>query len=149
MKATSLLFFFILLFGLNSCKLCKKKDTAENTETKTEVVSEIIVQKGYSKPETSAMNDILKTSIQGNILTIVVTYSGGCNEHDFKLYFDGNYKKSLPPKVDFILTHDNQGDACRSIVEKTLKFDISKSQYAGGKEMMVSVEGFEELKYSY
>jgi hypothetical protein len=149
MRTFTILFLVSVLFGFNSCQLCKKKDSIENTATKTEVVSEIIVQKGYFKSENSAMFDILKTSLEGNILTVVVSYSGGCKEHDFKLYFDGNYKKSLPPKADFILTHDNQGDACRSIIEKNIKFDISKSQYAGRKEMIISVEGFEELKYSY
>lgn len=149
MKTITLLLLTGLLLGFNSCKLCKKKDTVENKETKTEIVSEIIVQKGFVKPETSDMFDMVKTSIEGNILTVEVSYGGGCNEHEFKLYFDGSYMKSLPPKANFILTHDNKGDACRSIVEKTLKFDISKAQYVGGKEMMVSVEGFLEMKYTY
>lgn len=149
MKFFTYLLLAGLLFGMNSCKLCKKKEPVETIDKTTEEISAIIVQKGFVKPESSAPFDLLKTSIEGNILTIEVSYSGGCNEHEFKLYFDGNYQKSLPPKVNFILTHDNKGDACRSIVEKTLKFDISKSQYTGGKEMMVSVEGFEGMKYSY
>lgn len=149
MKFFTYLLLTGLLFGMNSCKLCKKKDSVENNDKTTEEISAIIVQKGFVKPETIALSEIIKTSIEGNILTIVVSYSGGCNEHDFKLYFDGNYMKSLPPKVNFILTHDNKGDACRSIVEKTLKFDISKAQYVGSNEMYISVEGFQELKYVY
>jgi len=146
MKIFSYLLLAGLLFGMNSCKLCKNK---KEVTDKNEAISSIIVQQGFIKPENLALLDIIKTTIEGNILTIVVSYSGGCNEHEFQLYFDGSYKKSLPPKANFILTHDNKGDACRSIVEKTLKFDISKSQYVGGKEMMVSVEGSEEMKYSY
>ena len=149
MRIFTILFIISLLFGFNSCKLCKKKEPLENNETKEENISEIIVQKGYTKPENSAVTDILKTSIEGNILTIEVSYSGGCNEHEFQLYFDGTYMKSLPPKVNFILTHDDKGDVCRSMVEKKLNFDISKAQYVGGKEMMVSVEGFEGIKYVY
>jgi hypothetical protein len=149
MRTFTILILVSLLFGFNSCKLCKKKDNIDKGITKTEIIESIIVQQGFVKPETSAMTDILKTSIEGNILTIEVSYSGGCNEHVFKLYFDGSYMKSLPPKVNFILTHFNNGDVCRSIVEKTLKFDISKAQYVGGKEMMVTVEGSEEMKYLY
>jgi hypothetical protein len=126
-----------------------QKKSFGKLRNRNEEISSIIVQQGFIKPENLALLDIIKTTIEGNILTIVVSYSGGCAEHEFKLYFDGNYKKSLPPKVDFILTHDNKGDACRSIVEKTLKFDITKSQYTGGKEMMVTVEGSEEMKYLY
>jgi hypothetical protein len=148
MKAFTLLLLSGLMFGMSSCKLCKKNPSA-SSGTENEEISSIIVQQGFIKPENLALLDIIKTTIEGNILTIVVSYSGGCAEHEFKLYFDGNYKKSLPPKVDFILTHDNKGDACRSIVEKTLKFDITKSQYTGGKEMMVTVEGSEEMKYLY
>jgi hypothetical protein len=149
MKPFTLFLLTGLLFGMNSCKLCKKKDNIDKGITKTEIIESIIVQQGFVKPESSAPFDVVKTSIEGNILTIEVSYSGGCNEHVFKLYFDGSYMKSLPPKANFILTHYNNGDACRSIVEKTLKFDISKAQYVGGKEMMVSVEGFQEMKYSY
>lgn len=158
MKLLTILIPFVLLFGFQSCKTSKtkkedtvsKEDTVkkENSVTKDEVES-IIVQQGFVKPVTSDMFDMVKTSIEGNILTIEVSYSGGCNEHEFKLYFDGSYKKSLPPKADFMLTHDNKGDACRSIVDKTLKFDISKAQYVGGKEMMVTVEGFQEMSYTY
>jgi hypothetical protein len=143
MKPYLLVFLTAITFGLHSCKLFKN-DASEKDETPS-----IIVQQGFVKPDNSASFDLIKTSLEGNILTIEVSYSGGCNEHEFKLYFDGNYKKSLPPKADFILTHDNKGDACRSIENKTMKFDISKSQYAGQKEIMVSVEGFQELKYSY
>ena len=149
MRTYKLLLILTLIFSVASCKLCKKNDSTVNNDKLTNEVSDIFVQRGFVKPENSASIEILKTSIEANILTIEVSYSGGCAEHEFKLYFDGNYKKSLPPKVDFILTHYNKGDACRSIVEKTMKFDISKAQYVGGKEMMVSVEQFEELKYSY
>jgi hypothetical protein len=143
MKTFTLIIISSLFFGLNSCKLCKNKGD------KKEDITSIIVQQGFVKPDNSALFDLLKTSIEGNILTIEVSYSGGCNEHEFQLYFDGNYMKSLPPKANFILTHDNKGDACRSIVNKTLKFDISKAQYAGQKEMMVMVDGFGEVKYVY
>lgn len=143
MKPLLIFILTVISFVTPSCKIFKN-DAGEKDETPP-----IIVQQGFVKPDNSALFELIKTSLEGNIITIEVSYSGGCNEHDFKLYFDGNYKKSLPPKADFILTHDNKGDACRSIVNKTLKFDISKAQYTGQKEIMVSVEGFQELKYSY
>lgn len=150
MKTITIALLLGMMFSLPSCKMCKNKDKTETTSTDAQnVVTSIIVQNGYTKPETSALTDILKTEINGDILTIEVSYSGGCEEHSFKLYFNGNYKKSLPPKVNFELEHDPKGDACRSIVQKTLKFDISKAKYTGGKEMMVSVEGSTEMKYTY
>ena len=144
----SFLLFLSLLFFLPACKLGKGNDGTTNKNVQSSI-QKIIVDDNFTTPANNVSTDIFKTSIEGNILTIEVSYSGGCEEHDFKLYFNGMYKKSLPPKADFVLVHDNKGDACRSIVEKTLKFDISAAQYVGSKEMMVNVNGFQEMSYTY
>jgi hypothetical protein len=150
MKSAGLILLSLMMLNFSACKLCKNKDKeVADKSTPQTTIQKIIVDDNFTTPANNVSSDIIKTSIEGNILTIEVSYSGGCEEHDFKLYFNGMYKKSLPPKADFVLVHDNKGDACRSIVEKKLKFDISASQYVGSKEMMVTVNGFQEMSYTY
>ena len=129
---------------------CKTQKPA--TQTNDKDVMEVTVDDSYSQPEDMASVDISKVEITGDILSINVSYSGGCAEHEFKLYFNGMYMKSLPPKVNLMLFHDNKGDSCRSIVEKTLKFDLKNIREKGKTtgEIMVKVSGMENaLSYKY
>lgn len=123
---------FILVVLFSSCKLFKNDNSSSS-------VPELILQSGFSEPKDNSSTEINSLAIDGNILTIDVSYSGGCQEHDFKLYFDGNYMKSLPPKANFILVHNNQNDACREFITEKLQFDISKSKYEGQNEIVVMV----------
>jgi len=130
-----------------SCKM--QKPATGNTDQE---VPKLIVDDSWSQPDDMVSVDISKVEITDDILTIAVSYSGGCEEHEFRLYFNGMYMKSLPPKANFVLYHDNKGDACRSIVEKTLKFDITGVREKGKTtgEVMVKVVGFETaLSYKY
>ena len=81
MRTYKLLLILTLIFSITSCKLCKKNDSTVNNDKLTNEVSDIIMQRGFVKPENSASIEILKTSIEGNILTIEVSYNGGCAEH--------------------------------------------------------------------
>ncbi len=150
MKLNFLLLITVFTIGTGSCKLCKKNKDESNSTLTTPVVEKLIVQKGFTSPTDNDPISITSVSVEGNILKIAVDYSGGCEKHEFKLYFDGNYKKSMPAKASFILVHDNKGDQCRSIVNETLTFDISPAQYTGQNEIMVSVDGLmNEVSYKY
>jgi len=150
MKPIAFILFALMFTGISSCKLCKKdKEETTATVAETDKIQSLIVDKEFTEPA-SADITIKQITIDGDLLSIDVSYSGGCEEHKFNLYFDGNYKKSLPPKAAFFLQHVPHTDQCRSIVDLTLKFDIGKSQYAGQKEIMVSVIGLEnEVSYRY
>lgn len=150
MKVYALLVLTVFTLSAASCKLCKKNKDENTATVTTPAVDNLIVQKGFVSPTDNDPISINSISIEENILKLEVEYSGGCEKHEYKLYFDGNYKKSMPPKASFILVHDNKGDQCRSIVTETLTFDISPAQYTGQKEMMVSVEGLmNEVSYKY
>lgn len=142
----------ILTIAVCSVTVTSCKTQKPVTETNDKDVKEVIVDDSYSQPEDMASVDISKVEINGDILSITVSYSGGCEEHDFKLYFNGMYMKSLPPKITLMLYHDNKGDSCRSIVEKTLKFDIKGVREKGKTtgEIMVKVSGMENVvSYKY
>ncbi|MBK7129669.1 MAG: hypothetical protein IPM74_05800 [Crocinitomicaceae bacterium] len=89
----------------------------------------------------SADFSIMAVSIEGNVMSISVEYSGGCEKHSWELVGSESIQKSLPPKRGVRLIHQNNGDSCRSIVEENLKFDISVLAYEGG-EIILNLQGW-------
>lgn len=132
--------FFSLVLSvlvLTSCKAARER-RSEKTESiypKAELVA------SFDDYKNSASCSILKVGLEGNILTIDVEYSGGCEEHTFKLVGVEMIMKSLPPQRGVMLWHDNKDDSCRSIVNEQLKFDISALAYEGG-EIMLNLDGW-------
>lgn len=57
-------------------------------------------------------------------LKVEVSYSGGCAEHQFDMWWDGQWRKSIPPQAPMLLVYDNGGDTCRMLVSETLYYDL-------------------------
>ena len=61
-----------------------------------------------------------------DILSIIVSYTGGCKKHDFILaavpIFATNAENH---QIDIILSHQNNADMCKKIVTESLYFDLS------------------------
>lgn len=74
-------------------------------------------------------------------LEVQVRYGGGCEKHEFELFWDGSEFESNPVQIPLVLTHNNNGDACRSIVTETLQFDLSKHIEHG---VLLRLEGWGE-----
>ena len=66
--------------------------------------------------------------IVGKQLEIDVSYSGGCRQHDFNLYWNGAYQESFPPQVRMKLVHDAKKDTCERLITETLVFHIQSLQ---------------------
>lgn len=56
-------------------------------------------------------------------LFINVGYSGGCEEHDFDLMWDGSFEDS--DNASLYLIHDANNDVCEAYANETLEFDLS------------------------
>lgn len=99
----------------------KKKETKAADGTK-----KVIVDPNRETPETKGKTYRIKSySIEGNILSIEVSYRGGCGQHNFELYSNGLLKKSLPPQIDVYLEHQKENETCSEDIKQTLKFDIA------------------------
>jgi hypothetical protein len=79
--------------------------------------------------------------VLGKTLILNVSYSGGCEKHEFDLYFNGMYAKSLPVQANLHLFHNNNGDACRKLEMKELRFDISEMKPPGGNSIILKLAG--------
>lgn len=77
--------------------------------------------------------------IENNLLSLSVSYGGGCRDHIIDLYAYAGILKSNPPQMNLVLSHNANGDMCEAYVTRTIKFDLSKiKEYLGG---LVGVTG--------
>jgi hypothetical protein len=63
-------------------------------------------------------------ALTGNILTVDLSYSGGCEVHDFELCWDESYVKTSPEKITPFLSHNANNDPCDGPVTESLEFNL-------------------------
>jgi hypothetical protein len=82
--------------------------------------------------------EFLDVRIRGDTLVAEVRYGGGCREHRFALVFGDVFMESDPVQVRGMLSHDADGDLCRALLGRTLRYDLGPlrraylSAYGGG-----------------
>lgn len=91
-----------------------------------------------------------KVSLDGDRLKLCLRYSGGCKKHKFRLLTQKEYSKSSPPSAGLFLFHNADGDACRSVIRDTLRYDLKKLRYPASKELLLKLKGYDrDLSYAY
>jgi hypothetical protein len=76
---------------------------------------------------TSSSSDdfsIRKVTREKGKLTIDVSYSGGCQEHDFEVVWDGVVNLSNPRIVNLMLKQNSHDDTCEALVEDKIEIDL-------------------------
>jgi hypothetical protein len=63
--------------------------------------------------------------IDGELLTLDVVHSGGCEPHDYSMCYGPALTLAEPPAIDLFVLHDAHGDSCDAAVSRTLRFDLS------------------------
>ncbi len=64
-------------------------------------------------------------AIDGHLLTIVVSFSGGCRRHDFTLVISETFRESNPVQLPAVLAHDANGDTCEAYPTESRVFDLA------------------------
>ncbi len=140
----------LLILATFSCKTKRHSQTSWRSEDTKEQYPQAEIgpyQKG-SDPVT-----IKSVSLKRNILTIEVSYSGGCVEpHDFRLIGSPMMTKSLPPIRNVQLFHQAKGDNCKALKTEKLQFSIVRlaESTEPGNKVKLQLENYEDLiEYSY
>lgn len=134
------LLFSCLLF-VCSCSGTHKSQAnskADSIQEKPVEVKKVIVEPAHAVSEEKNYT-IHSFSTEGDVLSIIVTYKGGCGTHSFELYSNGFLKKSLPPQVDVFLEHSKENETCTEEVKQTLKFDISALKKPGYNLIVINI----------
>lgn len=69
---------------------------------------------------------IIGITTADDFFNIIVEYTGGCEEHRFFTWWDGDWTASNPAKSTFYLSHGNRGDNCERVVRDTVQLDLNK-----------------------
>ena len=63
--------------------------------------------------------------IEGDTLTITVSFGGGCATHDFTLVTGAAFMESDPVMLDAHLIHDGHDDPCEAYLTEHVAFDLT------------------------
>lgn len=100
--------------------------------------------------ETGDNYTVLSTALNGDVLSIVVQYGGGCETHQFDLFADPRIMKSMPPQQNIVLKHNANGDNCRALITDTVAYDLSPIRIGEKGSIVLRLHGTEErVTYSY
>lgn len=140
--------FLLITTLLISCKSYREK------RKKNQQAKEITTEKKAELGDINQTSDsvrIVNASIDGNIVTFEVAYSGGCETHEFSLIGSPMIAKSLPPIRSVVLVHRANNDVCKKYVVENIKFDIRNFAYTeNAGEIFLSIKGFENrLLYKF
>jgi hypothetical protein len=100
----------------------------------------------------SAPITVNAVTLEGNILSLDVEYSGGCKDHTYELIGSKAIMKSLPAKRAIKLVHKANDDTCRELISETIKFDIRALSMTEttGSEIVLLLDGYKQsISYVY
>ena len=134
----------------------KKETTATTVEAATEkpmeqipAIPEIIVDM-KADITTGDNYSINSAEIKGDNLVISVSYSGGCETHEWKLMTNGAMMKSLPPQMNITLWHNNNGDNCRGLITEDLTFNLKTIKAGESGTIVLRLRNHEpKIVYTY
>ncbi len=136
MKNTFIIFILTLI--IMSCGHSKK-----TSKKNAPIVHEVILANDFSAyARNSANTQILNATITDSILSLDISYNGGCKPHTFDLIGSKMIQKSMPPIRGIMLAHNDNEDDCRELIEETIKFNINKFRYPN-QDIVLKLQGYE------
>ena len=69
--------------------------------------------------------ELESATVEGDTLSIGVSHSGGCANHEWELCWDGEVMESAPVQIRLPLGHNANGDSCEAIETDNIQSDIS------------------------
>lgn len=163
LASTFLLTAVILLTSCHTYKEKRLAKKAKRGDSNIEVIEEIepskaldnntlidiIINKDYQWPGTTDAFNILEQKVVGDTLITTVEYGGGCQEHIFTMNTTSAWMKSMPPKLNLWLEHENNNDMCRALIREDLRFNLKPIRYSAAQSIIIIVNGAEEKSVLY
>ena len=93
-------------------------------------------------------------TIEGDTLKISVSFSGGCEDHQFAVCWNGQFATSDPPQVSLEPHHNANGDNCEAAINRDVLVDLTplREAYDPGPPGTISISvagGSSSVDYSY
>ena len=147
MKPLILIFLALLIGFFFSCNNSKKVAGGEKTQIKI-CVSMDLLEIPLDSVRMDPIN-IDSLNINGNCLDVFVSYSGGCGEVKFNMYYTNLVQNSFPPQTAIYLSFEDN-DHCRAIETKKLTFDLEPfSDYAKNRGIWLNLGNDKNARILY
>jgi hypothetical protein len=92
--------------------------------------------------------------LENDILKINITYTGGCEEHDFMLIGTTSFMESNPVQINILLSHNANNDPCDALINEELNYNLTPLKKAwqeayqkNSGTIIILLEGFTESIY--
>lgn len=143
-----LFYSVLILLTLASCSSAQKTKSTAKEKTVSGVLQ---IDTAFDRTVLKPNIQILQSMISGDTLWLEVEYSGGCATHSFELKSKGQWMKSMPPKLNLYLIHNDAGDSCREVIQEKLSFLVNSAQYGGQHKVRFTVNENNNnlLEYNY
>ena len=82
------------------------------------VIQTVTIDKSAYDTSSRDAFDFLRVELDGDLLTVEVSYGGSHEHHDFELIGTGEYMESSPIQTAFLLSHDSKGDLGTDLITK-------------------------------
>lgn len=139
-----------VLYFFAVCSLFFACNQTKNIEPQVQTVP---IKAALGSVTTESEPLTIKTaSLDGNILSVEIEYSGGCEKHWVDLVGSFSVMKSLPAKRTIKLIHGSNNDHCRKLISESIMFDVSLFAFnqESGSEIILLLDGYkEEISYVY
>lgn len=140
-----------LLFGLLAAPGCGRSALDPHAQG-----ANVVVADGRSWGEDHHV--VNSAAIDGDRLTLEVSYGGGCRSHAFTLVISQSFRESDPVQLPAVLAHEANGDPCEAWLTESHVFDLAlvRTRYRqfygpGPGRVALHVEGVpgEHLVYEF
>ena len=116
----------------------------------------VITDNADSPPWPADPVTIVSAEVKGDSLELVVSYGGGCRAQSFLLLSDAAWMESYPVQVGIRLSRDAQGDNCKALLTRMLRFDLTplKTAYNAAYQtttgiIRMNLRGSSSVTYSW
>ena len=100
--------------------------------------------------------ELTAAAIAGDTLAVTVSYSGGCQDHQFTLVASPSFLESDPVQLEVALAHNANGDPCEAWLTEEYLFSLVpikerfQSQYQDSGRVVLRLEDApDELLYEF
>jgi hypothetical protein len=126
---------------LSACSLIDNQSSGSSNTSQSSKV--LIVDRNVEKYSMDAVM-IKDASVIGDSLTMLVSFSGGCKPHDFKVVWDGAMMKSLPGQINVVLSHNANDDMCEALLTQDVTVSLAPIRQHAANGVIVHLKGFDK-----
>ncbi|MEX0290674.1 MAG: hypothetical protein AB3N14_16330 [Flavobacteriaceae bacterium] len=141
-----IVFLVSLLVLLSACST-----DSENNDQQASSCDRLL-EVSQSKFDAASVDEfeVTSASIDGDCLSLQISYEGGCNEPTIQLIGSATVEAGSPPIRTLRIKVDTKGDSCTDLTSATLTFDLSALQLDLENRFELKIKGWNQsLIYTY